>query len=365
MSSDSAFFIATQPKPKLRLCYHGKMTEIPQSMRAVYINEYGGNEKVHIGTLRTPKVGKNDVLIRVKAASVNPLDARIRSGKLKQVLKYTMPLILGNDLAGVVVEVGSNVQDYTVGDEVYARTDTMRIGSFADYIAVNSNNVSMKPNNLSMEEAAALPLVALTSWQILVEKANIKKGQKVLIHGGAGGVGSTAIQLAKHLGAYVATTASDKDSARVKAHGADLVIDYRQQDFTSVVSDYDLVLDTQGGETLKKSLGVLKPGGQVISINGTPDADMADLLQLGFLMKTIFKLMSFRTNRLARKLGVKYSFHFMQPSGTELAQLKELYEAGILQPVIDKIYTFDAAKDALSYPESGKAKGKIVISLTQ
>ncbi len=332
-------------------------------MQAVFINDYGSNDKVQIGSVDVPSVGQNDVLIKIHAASINPLDTRIRDGKMKQVLHYKMPLILGNDLAGEIVQIGANVHDFRVGDEVYARADTLRIGTFAEYTAVNHDNVSLKPKNLSMEEAAALPLVALTAWQILVEKANIQKGQKVLIHGGAGGVGSTAIQLAKYLGAYVATTASSKDGEKLKAYGADLVIDYRTQDFSSVISDYDLVLDTRGGETLAKSLTVLKPGGQVISINGTPDAGMADELKLGFLMKNIFTLLSLKTNKMAKKLGVTYSFHFMHPSGAELTQLKKLYEDGVLHPVIDTVYPFESAKDALSYSESGKAKGKIVLSI--
>lgn len=337
------------------------MNKTPKTMRAVFINEYGSNEKIQIASLKTPEVSSDDLLIKIKAASVNPLDTRIRDGKMKQVLHYKMPLIIGSDLAGEVVGVGANVKNFKVGDEVYARADTMRIGTFAEYIAVSDENVSLKPKNLSMEQAAAVPLVALTAWQILVEKAKVKKGQKVLIHGGAGGVGSTAIQLAKHLGVYVATTASSKDSKKLKEYGADVVIDYKTQDFSSILDDYDLVLDTRGGETLAKSLTILKPGGQVVSINGTPDANMADELKLGFLMKNIFTLLSLKTNLQAKKLGVTYSFHFMYPSGTELTQLKKLYENKTLKPVVDKIFPFESVKDALSYSESGNAKGKIVI----
>lgn len=343
--------------------YDRNMTKIPQLMQAAFINNYGTNDEVQIGRVDVPEVGQDDVLIKVRAASVNPLDIRIRDGKMKQILAYKMPLILGNDLAGVVVKVGTNVKNFKLGDEIYARADTMRQGSFAEYIAVRSSNVSLKPKNLSMEDAAALPLVALTAWQILVVKANIKKGQKVLIHGGSGGVGSTAIQLAKHLGAHVATTASENDRSHLQRYGVDEIIDYKTRDFSSVVSDYDLVLDTRGGETLKKSLNVLKPGGQVISINGTPDAVMADELGLGLVMKIIFIVMSLKTNMLAKKLGVKYSFHFMQPNGAELAKLKSLYDKKILKPVVDKIFSLDSAKDALAYLESGKAKGKIVISV--
>jgi NADPH:quinone reductase-like Zn-dependent oxidoreductase len=339
------------------------MSKIPSTMRAAYINKYGDNTVVQVGELPVPTIGDNDVLVQVKAAGVNPLDIRIRDGKLKQVLPYKFPLMLGNDFAGVVVAVGSRVKSVRVGDEVYARTDTMRIGSFADYIAIHQDSVSQKPHNLSMNEAASLPLVALTAWQILVEKAHVQKGQKVLIHGGAGGVGSIAIQLAEYLGTFVATTASAADSDTVKKYGADQVIDYRTEDFSTILSDYDVVLDTRGGETLQKSLTVLKPGGQVISVNGTPDADMADEMQLGALLKLVFTAMSFRTNQKAKKLGVKYSFFFMKPSGAQLAKLTKLFESQKLRPVVDKVYPLESVKDALAYSESGKAKGKIVIRM--
>lgn len=332
-------------------------------MRAALIKEYGSNEKVHIGSVPIPEVQNNDVLIQVKAASVNPLDSRIREGKLKAVLPFKLPLILGNDLAGIVVKVGAQSKRFKVGDEVYARTDTRRIGSFAEYIAVNENNVSLKPNNLTMEESASIPLVGLTAWQILAEMANIQKGQKVLIHGGAGGVGSLAIQLAKHLGAYVATSSSKTDFAAVTEYGADKAIDYKSEDFSTILHDYDLVLDTRGGETLEKSLHVLKPGGQVISIAGTPDVNMARDLDLNPLMKLVMYGMSFNTNRKAKKLGVQYSFHFMYPSGAQLDELRRLLESNILRPVVDKIYLFESTKEALAYSESGKAKGKIVIKL--
>lgn len=339
------------------------MMKLPKTMKAAYIDRYGDNNAVQMDELPVPEVGDNDVLVQVKAASVNPLDTRIRDGKLKQVLHYKLPLILGNDFAGVVVAVGPSVINVKVGDEVYARTDTMRIGSFAEYIAINQDNVAKKPKNLSMEEAGALPLVALTAWQALVDNGNVKKEQKVLIHGGAGGVGSMAIQLAKHLGAHVATTASAADTDTVKKYGADQVIDYRTEDFSNLLSGYDFVLDTRGGETLQKSLTVLKPGGMVVSVNGTPNAPMADELNLGPLMKLVFTAMSFKTNNLAKKLGVKYSFLFMQPSGVQLTKLAKLFENKTLKPVIDKVYPFASTRDALAYSESGKAKGKIVINV--
>lgn len=332
-------------------------------MQAAMIHKYGNNSEVHLQRVDTPKIGTTDVLIHIKAASVNPLDIRMREGKLKQVLPLKLPLILGHDLAGIVEAVGTKVSKFKVGDEVYTRCDTLRIGSFADYVAVKESNVSLKPRKLSMEEAAALPLVSLTAWQILVEKANVQKGQKVLIHGGAGGVGSIAIQLAKHLGAYVATTCGQDDFTAVKKHGADIAIDYRSEDFSTILKEYDLVLDTQGGKTLEKSLHVLKRGGKAISINGAPDIHMANYLGLNPAMKLIMMAMSFMINRKAKKLGVTYAFHFMYPSGEQLDEIRVLVDKGVLCPVVDKVYPFSSIKEALAYSESGKSKGKIVIRI--
>ena len=332
-------------------------------MQAAVIERYGDNGQVSRATISTPQVGVKDVLVEVKAASVNPLDTRIRDGKLKQVLPFKMPLTLGNDFAGIVVTVASQVTKFKVGDEVYARSDTVRIGSFAEYTVIEEGNLSLKPENLTMEEAASLPLVALTAWQILVEKAHIKKGQKVLIHGGAGGVGSIAIQLAKYLGAYVATTASKTDFSTVKKYGADTIIDYKTEDFSTLLKDYDLVLDTRGGETLDKSFHTLKRGGMVVSVNGTPDANMARELGLHPVKQLLMMLLSFGNNKKAKKLGVRYAFHFMKPSGVQLERLRTLFENGTLRPVVDKVYPFESIKEALAYSESGKAKGKIVVKI--
>ena len=337
------------------------MKKIPTKMRAAVIERYGDNDQVKLLTVSTPKIGAKDVLIEVKAASVNPLDIRIRDGKLKQVLPFKMPLILGNDFAGVVVATGSQSKKFKIGDEVYARSDIMRIGGFAEYTVADEDNISLKPKNLTMEQAASLPLVALTAWQILIEKVHIKKGQKVLIHGGAGGVGSIAIQLAKHLGAYVATTVSNADSSIVKQYGADKIIDYKTEDFSTLLKNYDLVFDTRGGETLSKSFYVLKRGGAIVSVNGTPDANMASELGLNPVMKLVMSLLSFNNNRKAKKLGVHYAFHFMKPSGAQLEKLRILFEDGALQPIVDKVYSFESIKEALAYSESGKAKGKIVV----
>jgi len=236
-------------------------------MKAFIIDRYGKNAGIRLGEMPDPEVRDDDVLIQIHAASVNPLDSKIRDGAFKLILPYRLPLILGNDLAGVVIRVGSQVRRFKPGDEVYARPDKNRIGAFAEFISIREDSVALKPKRLTMEEAASIPLVGLTAWQALIERANLKKGQKVLIHAGSGGVGTFAIQLAKHVGATVATTTSTANVDLVKGLGADIVIDYKKDRFEEILRDCDVVLNSLDGETLKKSLRVLKPGGNLISIS--------------------------------------------------------------------------------------------------
>src|SRR5260221_10726008 len=241
-------------------------------MKAFIVDRYGSKDGVRLAEMPDPELRDNDVLVQIHAAGVNPLDSKIRNGEFKLILPYRLPLILGNELAGVVVRVGPRVAQFKPGDEVYARPDKDRIGTFAEFIAMNEDDVAIMPKNLSMAEAASIPLVGLTAWQVLIERANVKKGQKVLIHAGSGGVGTFAIQLAKHVGAMVATTTSTANVDLVKSLGADVVIDYRQEDFETVLSGYDVVLNSLGKDTLEKSLKVLKPGGKLIFISGSPNA---------------------------------------------------------------------------------------------
>src|SRR5438477_11565001 len=245
-------------------------------MRAFILDRYRSTDALRAGDMPEPEVREDDVLVQVHAAGVNVLDSKIRIGEFKSILPYRLPLILGNDVAGVVVRVGSRVRRFKPGDEVYARPDKDRIGTFAEFIAMNENAVAIKPKKLTMEEAASIPLVGLTAWQVLIERANLKKGQKFLIHAGSGGVGTFAIQLAKHLGAIVATTTSTANLDLVKRLGADVFIDYRKDDFETILRDYDVVLNSLGGDTLTKSLRVLKPGGKLVSISGPPDPDFAN-----------------------------------------------------------------------------------------
>ncbi|GID08466.1 NADPH:quinone oxidoreductase [Pseudomonas sp. 008] len=332
------------------------------TMKAFLIDRYGKNPG-RIGEAPAPAVSAHDVLIEVHASSVNVLDSKISKGEFKLILPYSFPLILGNDLAGVVIEVGSKVTRFKPGDEVYARPPEARIGTFAELIAVNENAIALKPANTSMAQAASLPLVALTAWQVLVETAQLKKGQKVLIHAGSGGVGTLAIQLAKHLGAFVATTTSTANVEWVKALGADLVIDYKQQNFESVLHDYDVVLNSLGADVLEKSLKVLKPGGQLISISGPPTAQFAQEQDLSWPLKQIMRLLSLGIRRKARKQDVNYRFVFMRANGTQLQQITALIEAGIIKPVIDRAFPFESTAEALKYVEQGRAKGKVVVSI--
>lgn len=331
-------------------------------MKAFSIDRYGKNTG-RMSEVPVPEVGAHDVLIEVHASGVNALDSKIRNGEFKLILPYALPLILGNDLAGVVVEVGSQVQRFKPGDEVYARPPEARIGTFAQWIAVNENAIALKPANTTMTEAASIPLVALTAWQVLVETAQLKKGQKVLIHAGAGGVGTLAIQLAKHLGAFVATTTSTANVEWVKALGADQVIDYKQQNFESLLHDYDLVLNSLGSDVLEKSLKVLKPGGQLISISGPPTVQFAQEQGLSWSLQQVMRLLSLGIRRKARKLGIHYAFVFMRADGAQLQQITALIEAGIIKPVVDRSFAFAATEEALEYVEQGRAKGKVVVRI--
>ncbi|MEE5120509.1 NADP-dependent oxidoreductase [Pseudomonas alliivorans] len=332
-------------------------------MKAFIIDRYGKKAVGRIGERPDPGIGQTDVLIQIHAAGVNMLDVKIRNGEFKPILPYTLPLVLGNDVAGVVVAVGSDVKGFKPGDEVYARPEQERMGSFAELICLHEESVALKPAHLTMVQAASVPLVALTAWQVLVETAKVKKGQRVLIHTGSGGVGTIAIQLAKHLGAFVATTTSTQNVEWVKALGADVVIDYKTQHFESLLQGYDVVLNSLGSDELEKSLNVLKPGGHLISISGPPTPAFAEQQKLNRVLKQVMRLLSYGIRKKARKQGVAYSFVFMRASGAQLKEVTRLIEAGIIKPVLDRTFAFQQTADALAYVEQGRAKGKVVVQL--
>lgn len=331
-------------------------------MQAFFIERYG-QDTGRLGQVPEPQVQAHEVLVQVHASSVNLLDAKIAKGEFKLILPYHLPLVLGNDLAGVVLRVGTEVRRFKPGDEVYGRPPQARIGTFAERIAVAEEALALKPSNLDMEHAASVPLVGLTAWQVLVETAQLKPGQKVLIHAGSGGVGTFAIQLAKHLGAFVATTTSSANVEWVKALGADLVIDYTRQSFDSLLHGYDLVLNSLDSATLARSLKVLKPGGLLVSISGPPTADFAREQRLSWGLKQVMGLLSHGIRRKARLAGVHYRFVFMRASGEQLGELSRLIEAGAIQPVIDRSYPLASTAEALKYVAQGRAKGKVVIKL--
>jgi NADPH:quinone reductase-like Zn-dependent oxidoreductase len=330
-------------------------------MRAFVINKYKG--PLQESDVPEPTVGERDVLVQVQAAGLNVLDEKIRSGEFKQILPYALPLIPGNDVAGTVIRVGSKVRAFKAGDEVYARPDQDRIGTFAERIAVAEADLALKPESITMEEAGSLPLVALTAWQALVERGNVRPGQKVLIHAGAGGVGSIAVQLAKHLGATVATTASAGNLDFVRELGADIAIDYRSQDFEQLLSGYDLVLDSLGGVTLQKSLRVLRPGGKAIGISGPPDPAFAREAGLNPMLRLAITGLSAGIRRQARMLGVSYEFLFMRASGDQLSQITALIDSGALRPIVGRVFPFDQTVQALQGGlGKGGIRGKAVIS---
>jgi NADPH:quinone reductase-like Zn-dependent oxidoreductase len=332
-------------------------------MKALAIDRYKSTDGGRFVDMPQPTVGDEDVLVQVHAAGVNLLDAKIASGEFKLMLPYRFPLILGNDVAGVVVQVGPRVRGFKPGDEVYARPDKDRIGTFAEFIAMNERDVAIKPADLTMEEAASISLVGLTAWQALVEKANLKPGQKVFIQAGTGGVGTFAIQLAKHLGATVATTASSANFELVKALGADVLIDYKTQDFEAMLHGYDVVLHSQDSKTLDKSLRVLKPGGTLISISGPPDPAFAEEIGGPWYVKPIVRVLSFGASRKAKRLNVIFSFLFMRANGTQLSEITSLIDQGAIRPVMDRVFPFDETQDALDYVEKGRAKGKVVVKV--
>ena len=329
-------------------------------MQAFVLRQYKG--PLELAEVPRPLVGPHDVLVKVAASGVNKLDDMLRRGDFKATLHYKLPVVLGDDVAGEVVEVGSSVTRFAPGDLVYGKPDVKRLGTYAEYAAVDESELAMKPASLSWAEAGSLPLVGLTAWQAIVERGGVKAGQKVLIHGGAGGVGALAIQLAKHLGATVATTVSAANAQFVAELGADLVIDYRSQDFAEILSGYDLVLDTQGGETLFKSLQVLRPGGKVIGITGPPDEGFARASQLNPFLRTVIKMLSAKVNKKARSLGVSYEFLFVQASGSQLTELSSLIEAKKIRHFVSREFSFGQTPEALEAVVQGRiSRGKAVV----
>lgn len=332
-------------------------------MLAAYISKYGHDQKLVIGECETPVCGDTDVLVEIHAASLNPIDFKIRDGMIRFLRSYSFPLILGHDLAGVVSEVGSKVTRFKIGDKVFSRPRNGRTGSLAQFVAIDENEVAHMPRNISYVEAASIPLVGLTTWQALFDIAGMKKGDRVFIQAGSGGVGTFAIQLAKAFGAHVITTTSNRNVDFVRSLGADEVIDYTTQKFENVLRNIDIVFDTLGGDALYKSFQVIRPGGWIVSISGVPDQRLAEDMHLNFFKREVLRLVGFKANKLAAKANANYRFIFMKASGDQLTQIAQLIENEKIKPVIDKVFSFEESQKAMEYLELGRSRGKVVIKV--
>ncbi|WP_185234404.1 NADP-dependent oxidoreductase [Teredinibacter franksiae] len=308
-------------------------------MKAVQINSFGDRNVLMLNDIAIPTPADNEILIKVKSASVNPVDWKIREGYLQPMLNHLLPLTLGWDVSGEVAAIGKNVDNLKVGDAVYSRPDITKNGSYAEYQTVAADEAAIKPNSLTWQEAAGVPLAALTAWQSLYEFAKLEAGERALIHAGSGAVGQFAIQLAKLRGAYVYTTTSSRNTELVKSLGADQTIDYNKEDF-SELKDIDVVFDTIGGDTQANSWKTLKKGGRLVSVTENPD------------------------HAIATKHGVSASFCFVQPNREQLEKLAELADAGKLKVNIDSEFTLDQVAEAHDRSETGRAQGKIIINVS-
>jgi NADPH:quinone reductase-like Zn-dependent oxidoreductase len=336
---------------------------IASPMKALTFQRYGKSPEIGFADVPRPTLKADELLVRVHAASVNPIDNMIPTGLFKAVLKFQLPATLGSDLAGVVTEVGSAVTRFKPGDAVFANIFDQGTGSIAEFAVVPERAAALKPANLDFVQAASIPMVGLTSWQALKERLHLRADQKVFIPAGSGGVGTFAIQLAKHLGAKVGTTTSTGNVELVRSLGADEVVDYRKQEFETVLRGYDAVLGTVRGDAIEKSIGILKPRGKIVSLVGPLDAAFARARRLNVVLRFVFTLMSRKIMRLAKQRDIDYSFLFARPDGDQLAQIGQLLESQRIRPVIDKVFPFEQASEALEYLAQGRAKGKVVVRM--
>ena len=332
-------------------------------MRAYVLKRYGGPEGSLLMDVPAPAPGPRDILVEVRAAGLNPVDFKFRQGKLRAIHRPKLPLVLGNELAGEVIAVGGEVTRFRVGDRVFARVAKDRAGAFAEQACVDENDAAHMPRNLDFASAAAVPLAGLTALQALRDELNVKPGQKLFISGGAGGVGTFAIQIAKWLGADVTTTASKRGEALVRSLGCDEVIDYTTQDISSEKARFDAGFDLIGGKTLEQMFEIMKPGTEIVSVAALPEPQTA-IRDLGGrrALSAIFWLISYGIRSRARRAGISYRYLFMHPSGSDLALLAELIEQGKLKATVDRTYPFAKITEALDYVESGRAKGKVVVT---
>lgn len=310
-------------------------------MKAAQIINYGGKDVMQITeNADKPMLKPDQVLVEVYAASVNPFDIKVREGAVSQMAELTFPATLGGDVAGVVAELGPEVSGFEVGEAVYGQAHALSgQGSFAEFSPVKAESLAPKPTTVDFDIAASLPLASVSAYQALTTHMNLQSGQKVLIHGGGGGIGTLAIQLAKHLGAFVATTATAADADFLRGLGADEVVDYQNQDFSESIKDYDGVFDTVGGDTNLKSYRVLKKGGALVSMVQAVDEN------------------------LAKEYDVHYTYQFTQVTTERLTAIAELVDDGTLKPIVAKVFTLDDAAEAMEYAKTGHPRGKVVIEV--
>jgi len=334
-------------------------------MRAYVLKHYGGPEGALLMDVPAPAPRPRDILVEVRAAGLNPVDFKFRQGKLRVILRPKLPFVLGNELAGEVIAVGSDVKRFRVGDRVFARVAKDRAGAFAEQACVDEDDAAHMPRNLDFTAAAAVPLAGLTALQALRDELGVQPGQKVFISGGAGGVGTFAVQIAKWLGAHVTTTASKRGEALVRSLGCDEAIDYTVQDISTEEGRFDAGLDLVGGKTLEQMFEIMKPGTRIVSVAALPEPQTA-IRDLGGrrVLSAIFWLISYAIRSRARRAGVSYRYLLMHPSGSDLVLLAELIEQGKLRAIVDRTYPFAKITEALDYVESGRAKGKVVVTMS-
>jgi len=334
-------------------------------MQALILKAYGKRADLALAEVARPVAAPGEIVVQVHAAGINPVDNAIIKGEFKPLLKFALPAVMGSDLAGVVVETGAGVTRFQVGDAVFASVFDAGRGSLAEFVAVSEHAAAHKPTSLDFVQAASIPMVGLTAWQAFHEHARVLPGQKVFVPAGSGGIGSFAIQLAKYMGARVATTTSTANLALVRSLGADEVIDYKQQDFTQVLDGYDVVLGTVKGDGLAQALGIVRPGSHVVSLIGPPTADFARQRGMNLVFRVVMGLLSRKIRGIAKRRGAAYSFMFVRPDGGQLAEIGKLLDAGAIRPVIDKVFPLAQAKQALAYLDQGRARGKVVVQVLQ
>jgi NADPH:quinone reductase-like Zn-dependent oxidoreductase len=332
-------------------------------MQALRFKGYGKSPDIGFSDVPRPIPGPDELLVQIHAVGLNPIDNVIPTGTFKAVLKFDLPATLGSDLAGVVVEVGRHVTRFKPGDAVYASLFDLGNGSLAEFAAVPERVAAHKPANLDFMQAASIPMVGLTAWQALRERAHLEPGEKVFVPAGSGGIGTFAIQLAKHLGAHVGTTTSTGNVSLVRDLGADDIVDYTQDTIDTVLRDYDVVLGTLRGDVIEQSVGILKPGGRIVSLVGPLDPAFARARKLNGLLALVFGWMSRKIRRLAKQRDLTYSFLFVRPDGAQLAEITALLESGRIRPVIDRVFPFEQAHEALVHLGKGRARGKVVVQV--